>query len=183
MKDLFEKFVPWKILRYLSFHSTSGVYVQELARKLDLSAGMCSKVLKEFEAEGILRKRDLGKAHYYQLEDIYVTRALKRFVAAHLIHVSGLLDRLKDAFPGALSYALYGSFAKGDYIEKSDLDILVISPVKAKIDLKDIENAVGFEINITAMSLGQWSKLGKKNDPFYREVMSNHLLLDGGELP
>lgn len=183
MKNLFEKFVPWKILRYLSLHPTSGVYVQELSRKLDLSAGMCSKVLKEFEAEGILRKRNLGNAHYYQLEDNYVTRMLKRFVAVHLIHISGLLDRLKEAFPGALSYALYGSFARGDYIEKSDLDILVISPVKGKIDLGDIEGAIGFEINILAMSLGQWSKLGKNKDPFYGEVIGNHLLLDGGKLP
>jgi DNA-binding Lrp family transcriptional regulator len=44
-------------------HQTFRVYVQELSQKLDLSAGMCSKVLKEFEEDGILRKRDLGKDH------------------------------------------------------------------------------------------------------------------------
>lgn len=159
--------------------------MQELARKLGLSAGMCSSVLKELEASAMVSSRELGKAHYYKLSDNYLTRALKQLVISHLISTSGLVNGLRELHPGALSMVLYGSYARGDYVEGSDLDILVIGPAGAGTTsgFTRTEKELGIEVNVMVLGVGQWSQMGRKRDPFYREVMDCHVLLDGGALP
>ena len=185
MKDMFSKFVPWKIMRFLCLNPTTEVYVQELSRKLHLSAGMCSSVLKELEASGMVSSRELGKAHYYKLSDNYLTRALKQLVISHLISTSGLVDGLRELHPGALSVVLYGSYAHGDYMEGSDMDILIIGPGGGRTAAGSTrtEKELGIEVNVMVIGTGQWSQMGRKGDPFYQEVMNGHIVLDGGALP
>ena len=41
--------------------------------------------------------------------------------------IRSLLVRLKEVYPNARVY-LYGSFARGDWLEDSDVDMVVVSP-------------------------------------------------------
>ena len=81
-----------------------------------------------------------------------------------------------------ISIVLYGSFADGTYSGKSDIDILIIAPKRAKIDLDRIERKLNREINLQIISLGQWLAMKEKNKGFYETVVRNHVILSGGEL-
>ncbi len=183
MIDLFNKYACWKVLRHFALHPSSEMYVKEIAKKLDLSTGMSSEILRKLESSGILEVRKLGQAHYYSLKESYMTTELKRFVGLFHIYDSGLVNRLLDEMPEIHSIALYGSYAKGDFNEHSDIDLLLITHQKADFDLGELEDKLDIEINLQAFSIGQWLKLKRSSDPFYNELMNHHVLLYGVELP
>ena len=182
MKKLFTKYAPWKILTHFAAHPDSEFYVNEIARKLNLSYGMCSISLRELQKNGWFTRRELGRAHYYRINDNYMTRKFKQFVSLHSIFESKLISEINKQMPGVISIVLYGSFADGTYSEKSDMDILIIAPAKTKPLLDKIEKALNTEINIQIFSLGQWIKMKDDNKGFYESVIRNHVLLYGGEL-
>ncbi len=183
MIELFGKYAYWKMLRYFALNPSSEIYVQELSKKLDLSAGMCSRGLRDLEESGILNRSEKGKAHYYRLVDNYLTRALKRFIVLFQLHDAGVVEKITSRYPDIVSIALYGSYAGGDFDESSDIDMLLIAHGKADWDLEDLEETLGAEINIETMSPGNWLKRKHERDSFYAAVMDTHVLLWGGELP
>lgn len=182
MTELFNKYASWKILHYFALNSSKEVYVKEIAKKLDLSTGICSKTLRELLKLEILEKRSSGQAHYYRLANNYLTNELKRFIGLFTIHEAGVVHKITEAFDKPTSVILYGSYATGEFNEKSDIDILVITSKKQKPHLHDIEKAIGRDINIEIMGIGKWLKMKHDNDSFYSMVMKDHILLYGSEL-
>ncbi len=85
-----------------------------------------------------------------------------------------------------ISLAVYGSYASGNFDEKSDIDLLLIS-AKSKAHflnlIQNIEKYLSKEVNFEVFNLSKWQKIKKENEPFYKEIMRNHILLTGSELP
>ncbi len=85
-----------------------------------------------------------------------------------------------------ISLAVYGSYASGNFDEKSDIDLLLIS-FKSKSHflnlIQNIEKYLSKEVNYEVFNLSKWQKIKKENEPFYQEIMRNHILLTGSELP
>jgi len=183
MFDLFGRYAYWKVIKYFTLNPSTEVYVNELAKILNLSTGSCSQILRDLSLFGILEKKDLGKAHYYNINNNYLTNELKRFVGIYQIYENEIVKKITNTYFEDVSIALYGSYSKGDFIEKSDIDILVITQEKPKVDFKDLEEKLEVEINVEKFTIGQWLKLKKGKDPFYTLVMKNHILLYGSELP
>ena len=183
MFDIFEKYAYWKVIKYFALHSTSDIYVNKLAREINLSSGMCSQILRDLVLFGILDMKKLGNAHYYKLKINYLTNELKRMIGIVQLYKNEIVDKINNTYSDDISIALYGSYSKGDFTEKSDIDILVITQEKPKVNLKDLEEKLKIEINVEKFTVGQWLKLKKEKDPFYTLVMRNHILLHGGELP
>ena len=181
MMTIFEKYVYWKILKYFAMHPGSEVYVNEISEKLGISRGMCSRALRDLRAYGILKKRESGKEHFYRLEENYLTRELKRFVFLFHLYDSGFVDFILFQMPDVGYIVLYGSHARGDFNEDSDVDVLIIGPNKSKIQIPD--EKIGKEVNIQLFTVGEWLRMKKENAGFYNTVKENHIVLYGGELP
>ena len=73
---------------------------------------------------------------------------MKIYYNLELLNKSGLVDFLLNEFNYPEAIVLFGSFAKAENIKKSDIDILVVSPIKKKIELKEFEKNTGHEIQI-----------------------------------
>ena len=90
-------------------------------------------------------------------------------------------DKLRDAY-------LYGSYARGDFDDESDIDILVTvdeEPEKlAKLDrnVSDINSDLSLEHEITvstyAVPLGQFTRFSD-DLPFYRNVLTEGIKYAG----
>lgn len=182
MRELFEKYAPWKILRHLALNSGTEYHVKELARVLKMSPGTCSVMLRKFEADGILKSKKLGTGHFYRLNDNYLTREMKRFVGMSWIFESGLIDEFLKQHPEINSIALYGSYSDGDFTEKSDIDVLVIASGSISFMVDKLESKMKRTINTEVFTNGQWISMKKANNPFYKTIINNHVLLHGGEL-
>ncbi len=182
MMELFDKYAYWKILRYFAEHPDSEVYVKQISGILGISAGTCSRALRDMEKDGLLRRKKRGKEHFYMLEDNYLTKELKKLAFLFRLKESGLIDHMLSQSPDIQNIVLYGSHAKGDFTERSDVDILIIGP-KLRMDLQRYEEKLGKEINMEVMTPNMWLRMMKDNAGFYRSVKENHIVLYGGELP
>jgi len=70
----------------------------------------------------------------------------------------------------------------GDYGDKSDLDILILTADESRLktnDLSKIELKLGREIGITVMSLAKWRSLERKKDGFFLSIKKNNVLVWG----
>ena len=135
------------------------MYVNEVASKLGLSAGMCSRVLRDLEEIGMVKKKELGKAHYYHLIDNHITRSLKRYVGLALIEKSGVAKSIVRTMPDTNSIVLYGSFVKGDFNEDSDIDLLIISNNRLNFNFDNEEAFLDHELSIESLTTLQLSQI------------------------
>jgi predicted nucleotidyltransferase len=179
---LFNGTVKWKILARFFEEPEKEFYVKELARDLKIGAGSASKICKELAGEGILECKAIGRALFYFLKnkDPFIQRLKSSWFLQLII---GFRDCWEDE--EMQSVALYGSRASGEFISKSDIDILIISNLNEKqIDkqLQKLRNKFQEKLSITIMTISEWRDLAKKKDRFYIEVLSNHILLYGSSL-
>jgi predicted nucleotidyltransferase len=77
-----------------------------------------------------------------------------------------MVDRLLELEP--TSIILYGSFARGENDEKSDIDILVIAEKK---DVPNLQGTLGREVNVSVYSEAEWNNKAKEDKAFYEQVI------------
>jgi predicted nucleotidyltransferase len=107
---------------------------------------------------------------------------MKRFIALLDIQESGLIDHIVESMDPS-TVALYGSYSRGDQDERSDIDILVIGLVRKRPDVMQFGSVLNAEVNVQVFTPARWMKLKKAQDPFYRAVVRDHVILAGGALP
>ncbi|MDD5484713.1 MAG: nucleotidyltransferase domain-containing protein [Methanocellales archaeon] len=186
MIELFEKYVDWRILAFFLRNPATTVHVKELARKLQVSPGSVSKAVKRFAMDNLLLREDWGLAHLYKLNnESTVAKSLKKAYGFMRIQELKIADKFLEADENMISLALYGSYATGDYDEKSDIDLICITPSDRNVFtslVNDLERDLGVEMSLEVFNLSQWRSLARKNDVFYRRVVENHVLLHGSGL-
>ena len=181
MQNEFRKFVGFKILEYFLLHPTEKTYLQELAKKLDISPGSVNNYCNIFEKDELIKREKKGNLHLFSTNnENFKIRELKR---AFFINLLGELD-IQKISDECTSIAIYGSHASGYYDEKSDIDLLIIgSEEQINRDLVvKIMNKVDKEIQLTVIPIVKWEKMKKENDPFAMSIIKNHLLIKGVEL-
>ncbi len=186
MIELFEKYVNWKILAHFLKNPTTQYYVKELSRVLNVSPGSVSITVKKFEKDDLLVREEIGQTHLYKLNQEYLAvTSLKKSYSLIRIIEANFNNRFLSADENIISLALYGSYANGDYDEKSDLDVLIITPSKKEV-LSNTGMELGHELEInlsmSIFKLSQWRQLSRRNDTFYRRIVENHVLLFGSGL-
>jgi predicted nucleotidyltransferase len=183
MIELLKKYVDWKILAKFIENPNTKFHVKELSRILKVSPGSVCKAVKRFEKNGLLIKNVVGQTHQYSINiENPMILPLKKFQGIVKIHNSDFAKNFLKADENIISLAVYGSYADGTYDEKSDLDILVITPSKKDVyNLPGIklQNELGLELSISIFKLSQWRRLAKKGDPYYKRIIENHILFFG----
>ena len=181
MITTFRKFVGFKVLEYFLKHPTEKTYLNELAKKLQISPRSVKIYCDLFDKEEIIKREIKGNMHIFTTNnDNFRVREMKR---AYFLNLLGEMNIEKIAEKYA-SIAIYGSYASGNYDEKSDIDILIIGDeknVKRELVVK-IMNKIGTEIQLNAIPIIKWEKMKKDNDHFVKNILRNHVLIKGVEL-
>ena len=97
---------------------------------------------------------------------------LKRLHNLELIYTSSLINHLSESYNHPKAIILFGSFSRGEDIEKSDIDIAVITNKKLNLDLPKYENILKKVINLHEVNLDKISEEFKAN-------LLNGIVLDG----
>ena len=101
--------------------------VREYARATKISPATASRILKEFGKKGILKEKKERTFILYKANlenDLY--KDLKIFYNLRKIKDSGLLESLNQFYLKP-TIILFGSASKGEDIEGSDFDLVIIS--------------------------------------------------------
>ncbi|AKB68574.1 DNA polymerase subunit beta [Methanosarcina mazei] len=177
----FGKFIGNKILGWFLSHPTASVNINELARELEVSPGSVKRFADLFHREHIVNMEKIGTAHMFTLNNSsYVVKELKKTFM--VLELWG--GNLGELAPNAISLAVYGSTASGNFDEKSDIDVLVIG-TEQDVDytlVSEIETKVGHELQVTVIPYYEWENRKEKGDPFVLSVLAKHILFAGAEL-
>jgi len=181
MISTFKKFVGFKILEYFLKYPTEETYLKEIAKKLHISPRSVKIYCDLFVNEEIIKREIKGNMHIFTTNnDNFRVKEMKCAYFINLIAELGIEKIAEEC----ISIAIYGSYASGNYDEKSDIDILIIGNeenVKREMIVKIMEK-IGKEFQLTVIPTIKWEKMKKEKDHFVTNIIKNHILIKGVEL-
>ncbi|MFH1249221.1 MAG: nucleotidyltransferase domain-containing protein [archaeon] len=135
---MLDKYNRYKLLKLFLDSPTDSFRLREIARLTKISPPSAMNYLKEFENGGLIKKQIKREIPFYT-----AMRDSSNFVLYQKISIifelnnGGLIDYLWDKLsPQAI--VLYGSFAKGESIENSDIDLFILGKEK-KVEIIEFE--------------------------------------------
>ena len=137
-----------KVLEVFAIEPIRIHYIKEISKKIDLAPTSVKLHIKYLlQNSVILRKRGEIFSGYIANRDNADFLFYKKVLNLVKLKESGLLNYLVDsAYPEAI--VLYGSYAKGEDIETSDMDILIVSKVKKRLEVGKFETILHRKIHI-----------------------------------
>ena len=128
-----------RILNEFFIRPTYKFNIRELARCTGLNPNTVLNWVNLFEKEGIVKKKiKENRSEVFLNLDNNLTIRKKRIYNLAKTYDSGIVDFLAEKY-SPLSISIIGSYSKGEDIEKSDIDIVVITNKKETINLTRFE--------------------------------------------
>lgn len=164
-------------------------YFAEMAKNSKLTRPRTLRALRKLERQGILNIKTEANIKYYSLNNIPKVWAILSLVeynkTENFLEKNKTLKRALSMFKEKyLIITVFGSYVKGYAAKKSDIDLLLIRDGFSKSEIKKIEDLIdlingrtGLKISPYLMKLDEFGK-----NELSREVIDNHILIEGGEL-
>ena len=134
------KDIKQTIKEYFFINPTAKLRVRGIERALKLPLPSVIRYCKELEKEGILAIVKTGNVIFYtanRASEKYLLE--KKLCNIKKVYSSGLIEYLRQELSNP-AVVLFGSFAKGEDTEESDIDLYIETPSKKKASLKKFEN-------------------------------------------
>ena len=138
-----------KIFSFLCKYPMSSFSYRELERQTGISIGTISRYVKELERAGLVTTKKIANAILVSARtDNEAFVQLKRARNLESLYTSGLVQHLIESLrPDSL--VVFGSYARGEDLEESDIDVAVIHGRDREIDLIKYEDELVRTINLT----------------------------------
>ena len=141
----------------------------EMLRQTGIAKATAVKWLRLLVQEGLLEMQPRGPAKYYKASSNPVNKLLK--AAANVSSIFPLKNIKADVY-------LYGSAARGEDREDSDIDILVIGKIEKKNVLnvtEPLSKRLGRPIKPVIMTPIEWAKMKTTDPAFYERVEKDRI--------
>jgi predicted nucleotidyltransferase len=172
MESLFSTNQRVKILQAVIFR-TDSISVNSIASQVGLSKGLVSKYFQILLKQKILRKKK-GKLYVC---DTSLVRAIKI-----LLNVKGIDTRIFSKYPFVMAAGLYGSCARGENSEESDVDLWIrladTDETKAASLTAEINRRVK-KSKVLFLSDKKMEKIKKEDTMFYYSLAFGSIILYG----
>lgn len=179
MIQLYQKITQLTILELFIKNPYERYYLRETSRILDISPMTVKRTLDILVQERLLVKEKFKNQILYKANiDSAAFKHLKAAYNLAWLEENNLVEFLKEKLPGLSGLVLYGSFAKGENDEKSDIDLLAFSPTLKKSGLR-LQALLGKETSLVIFTPSQWKEQAKKNRAFYLDVITEGIVLFG----
>ena len=149
-------------------------YLRELERILNFSVGNIRRELIKLESTGLFLSENKGNLVYYYLNQSY---PLFNELKSIIFKTSGtpkMLQNILEKFKGISQAFIYGSFAKGEEREGSDIDLLIMGEVnedKLVEVISKLERKLQREINYTIYGKEDFKKKKEGDNPFILDIL------------
>ena len=140
-----------EILRFLFMNAGAVFNARSLAGSLKVSQPAISKAIPFLKKHNFVNISKDKKSKRLSIElnmENHLIVGMKRADNLKQLYESGLAHALKEKFPGC-TVILFGSFAKGEDTQKSDIDIAVIGSKNKVLELSEFESVLMKEIRIS----------------------------------
>jgi len=149
IEKLFTSKTRTRILRILLFHPAKEFHLRELSRKVEITPIYVKKELENLKELNLVLSSKKGNLNLFQInKDSPLYPELKNI----FLKTEFLTEILKESFEKLeIDFAfIYGSFARGEESEKSDIDLFVVGGIeedKLIRIIQSLERKVGRELN------------------------------------
>ena len=144
-------------------------HVRELARLLNKSPTTISNKLKILTKENFLIFRHERGHSLYQANVGQGYKQIKVSYNIETLRKSGLIDFLVEEYNYPEVIILFGSYAKGENNQNSDIDLAIITSNKKEANLSKFEKKLKHNIQLFTFSKENIIDLKKKN----KELLNN----------
>lgn len=142
------KVIKTKLKEYFFLNPTIKLRVRQIERELKVPLPSVIRYTKELEKEGLLKSTKIANIVTYSADRTSKTYLLeKKLFNIHQLHSSGLLDFLIEELSNPF-IILFGSYAKGEDVENSDIDIYIEKQNKKKVNLGKFEKMLQRKIQL-----------------------------------
>jgi predicted nucleotidyltransferase len=186
LKDMFEKYMDWKLLRIFLQYPDRGFYTKEISRQTGIGAGTVNNFLRNIQKDNILIKEIIGNVHLYKLNnELELVKHLKIFHTLLDFKQHDFIGKFLKSDETVSSIILYGSHANGENDSKSDIDLLFLVNQKRSYTplLRTLEKKLNKQISLQQMTIPEWQKLKEIDKIFYESILEKHIILYGSGLP
>lgn len=154
---MLQKCSYFRVLEVFFKEPTKIHFIKEISRKISLAHTSVRNNIRNLEKEGLIEKKESKP-----FDGFIAKREDEKFTFYKQVYNLYSLSELKEEItkkiaPKAL--VLFGSYQRGEDIEESDVDLLVVTKVKKDLDIKKYEKIMMREIHLTFVE--SLEKLGK----------------------
>lgn len=169
-----------KLLELHLDHPERSYHIREMARLCRMNPTTATKYLNRFVKAGMLTKR---KERHHILYKASTEHPLYRWEkVAHNVRrilTSGVITFLEQQFNYPKAIVLFGSCARGENIERSDIDLFIIAESKKKdVQLQKFEEILGSEVQLFVHTQQEVAALITTNSDLLNSVV-NGIVVSG----
>ncbi len=145
-------------------------HIRELAKITKKSPSTVAKYLQKWAKEGLLKeKKQYNHKIYRANTESEIFKEKKRHNNLLNIRKSNLIEHLNKTYNHPEAIILFGSYAKAENTQRSDIDLLIITEKKNKEDLKKFEKKLEHNIQVFTKTKKEIEKTKKEN----KELLNN----------
>ena len=167
------------LLTYFFLNQEQKLYLNEIARLLKHNPANLDKKLKQLEKNGVFKSEWSGKQKYYFLNKKFALFQEYKNIINKTFGVENQIKILLKKVKKIDQIFLFGSYAKGNFDQWSDLDLLIIGehdPLLLSKIISELEKKLARNINIVEMNPNEFKNRQNQNDPFLKEIFTHKIL-------
>ncbi len=170
---MLQDYNKYKLLKVFLNSPTESFRWRELSRLSRISPLSVRNYLREFEKENLITKYEKRGIPFYRANrDDENFKLCMRLSIIYELNTSGLVDFLWNKLaPEAI--ILFGSHAKGEAIEGSDVDIFILGAEEREPDIKEYEKKLNKRVHV----LIEAKKSGMSDE--FKNSLINGIILKG----
>ena len=176
LKKLFTSTTRVKLLKLFFMNREREFYLRELSRITGENPNSIKRELENLKSIGLITERKRGNQKLYRVNKLCPIHEELRKIVLKTVGIGEVLRENLVKF-GVKFALIYGSFAQGEEVKDSDIDLLIIGDVDEeeliKI-IKKLEEELSREINYILWNRKEFRKRIKEK---------HHLLMDVIEKP
>lgn len=115
-----------RLVLYFALHGEEPVHVRALQRHTGLSMSSLSRELRRLESRGLLHRTEEGGRVRFRIDESSPGWASLRSLVRSFADPAEVVGEALAAVEGIDAAFVFGSFARGDAREDSDVDVLVV---------------------------------------------------------
>jgi predicted nucleotidyltransferase len=163
-----------QILTFLARNPDKQFYIREIAKIMNKSVGGTHKTLKSLKEMDFIKENKSGKNIYYQINQM--NPSIKNFKIFMTINeLTTLVNKLKYISEKII---LFGSCSNGEDTSDSDIDLLILTNEKEKVNKKILNTKFNRKIQAVVVNAGDLMKIKEKDKGFYQEINKGITLCD-----
>ncbi len=155
---MIDKNSNFTVLEVFFGNPTTEFHARELSRKTNLSIFAVLEAIKALSKKGFISIQRKGNMKIVRASHSLEFIRAKRIRNLEKIYDSGIVDYLAEIYDKPEAIILFGSYGRGDDIEKSDVDIAIVTKGHKEPELEKFAKALSRKISIHEIDLKKISK-------------------------